>query len=171
MKKIIILIFIVPVLLSACFFGGERIKGNGNIRTDQRSVSAFDEVEVHGAVHVFITQGELQPVRIEGDENLLEYVEIIEQGDKLEIRNREGVNLDPSGELKVYLTAPQFNRIDVSGASQVISQSKISTNDNLVINSSGASQINLQVDAPEIRSGLSGSGEMHLKGETRRLTL
>jgi hypothetical protein len=170
MKQLIIFLTL-PLLFSSCFFGGERVEGNGNIRTDERSVSAFDELEVHGSIHVYITQGPMQPVRIEGDENLLQYVEIIEQGDRLEIKNRDGVNIDPTSEMKVYLTTPDLNSINVTGATMVVSQSNISTNDKMVIHSSGASQINLQVDAPEINMEMSGSGEVHLKGETKRLNL
>ena len=80
MKRLVFLFLAFPLLLSSCFFGGERIKGNGNLKTEQRNVSAFDRVEAHGAVTLLVTQGALQPVRIEGDENLLQYIEVIQQG-------------------------------------------------------------------------------------------
>jgi hypothetical protein len=171
MKKLILLFLLLPVLMTSCFFGGERIKGNGNIKTDERSVSAFDELEVHGAIHLYISQGPLQPVRIEGDENLLQYVAIVEQGDRLEFKTKEGYNLDPSGDLKVYVTTPELRHINVTGATRVESQTKISSNNNMSLHSSGASHINLEIDAPEISADLSGSGEIQLKGETKRLTL
>ena len=156
----------LPLLLSSCFFGGERVKGNGNLKTEQRNVSAFDRVEAHGAVNLFVTQGEMQPVRLEGDENLLQYIEVVQQGGNLEIKTRDNINLQPTQDIKVYVSSPEYKSIEVSGASNIIGQNKISGSD-LELSVSGAGEIRMEVDVPEIESEISGSGAITLKGETR----
>ena len=156
--------------MTACFFGGERVKGNGNLKTEQRNVSAFDRVEAHGAINLFVTQGELQPVRIEGDENLLQYIEVVQQGGELEIKTRNNINLDPTKDIKVYVSAPGYRRIAVSGASNIIGQNKISGSD-LELDISGAGEIKMEVDVPEIKTEMSGSGAITLKGQTRKFVL
>jgi hypothetical protein len=170
MKKILFVLLVIPILSTSCFFAGERVQGNGNIKTEQRNVSAFDRVEVHGAINVFISQGDMQPVRLEGDENLLPYIEVIQQGGRIEIRTKDNANLKPTKELRAYLTAPEFRSIEVSGACDITGQNKISGSD-LQLKVSGAGNINMEVDVPEVKTELSGSSEINLKGETKRFVL
>src|SRR6059058_479635 len=97
MKKIFLMALFASTLLASChFLGGKRVRGNGNIKTEERSVSPFSKVEVHGNIDVYVIQGDAksaQNLRIEGDENLIPYVEISQEGDELIVRNRSGYNL------------------------------------------------------------------------------
>jgi Putative auto-transporter adhesin, head GIN domain len=170
MKKSLLLIMSATVLFASCnFIGGKRVKGNGNVKTEERNVSNFKNVEVHGSIDVFVTSGDLKPVRIEGDENLLQYVEVVEQGDKLEVRSRSGYNLSPTAGMKIYLTAPEFGKIDVSGACNITGQNQIKSSDGLQLEVSGAGDIKMNVNAPKVASHISGSGSMVLSGETKEL--
>ncbi len=107
MTRIFLLFAVLAFTMQSCIYmGGKRVRGNGNIETEERSVSAFDEVEVHGSMDVHVSQGDTRPVRLEGDENLLQYIEIKQVGNKLKIGPRPGYNLRPSSKLKVYVTSP-----------------------------------------------------------------
>jgi hypothetical protein len=53
--------------------GGERIRGNGNIVNVQRNMGSFNSIEAGGAVEVRVKQDAANSVRIETDENLLEF--------------------------------------------------------------------------------------------------
>ena len=165
------LFFSASIVLASCGFGGDRIDGNGSVTTQERTVSAFDEVEVGGNFKVYVIQGELKPVRIEGDQNLLEYIEFEETGDELKSRTRSGVNLHPTGDMKIYLTSPNFKSIQASGASDILSEGKINNDSDIKINVSGAGTIRMNIDAPAIESGISGSGNIELTGETKDLAL
>ena len=143
------------------------MEGNGNIKSVERSVGSFSEVEVHGAIDVHVSQGDSKPVRIEGDENLLEYIEIKQNGNKIEVRSRRGYNLKPTSDLKIYVTSPNFSKIDVSGACDIIGDTKISNNDRLNLQVSGAGDIRMEVDVPVVTADISGSGSVNLRGKTR----
>lgn len=171
MKHILVTGSLAALMFVSCNIGDEQITGNGNIRSEERTVSSFDEVEVQGALDVYISQGDVKPVRIEGDENLIPYIEIVEQGDRITLRMRENVNINPTEEMKVYVTAPKFRSFDVSGASKVTGQTAIDNNQNLSVIVSGASEVTIDVDAPEIKSDLSGSSTLNLKGETKEFRL
>ncbi len=172
MARIIFLFAFLAFTTQSCYYlGGKRVRGNGNIETDERSVSAFDEVEVHGAMDVYVTQGELRPVRIEGDENLLKYIDIEQQGNAIEIRTRPGYNLRPKKKIKVYVTSPAYSRLDVSGACNIYSENKLSGNQPIELEVSGAGDIKVDVDAPKVTAGISGSGSVEMKGETRDFDL
>jgi hypothetical protein len=162
----------LTVSLGSCrHFMGKKVRGNGNIKTEERPVSSFKNVDVSGAAKVMVSQGDRPSVKIEGDENLLQYMEVNQEGDKIVVRERQGFNLQPTGDLRVYVTAPVFNRIDASGACDIIGQTKISNPENMEMHVSGAGDIKMEVDAPRLTSTVSGSGSIYLKGQTKEVNL
>jgi hypothetical protein len=150
---------------------GKRVHGNGNIRTEDRSVSDFKNVDISGAAKVLVSQGDHPSVKIEADENLLQYMEVIQTGDKITIREREGFHLLPNNDMKIYVTAPVFNNIEASGACDIIGQGKLSNPEPLNIHVNGAGDIRMEIDAPRLEADVSGSGSIFLKGETREVSL
>jgi hypothetical protein len=172
MKKLLFLLIVVAVTAPSCrYMWGKRVKGNGNIKTEEHSVSSFKNVEVSGAIELFVAQGDLKPVKIETDENLLQYIEVIQEGNKIIVQNREGINLRPTNKIKVYVTSPVYNIIDVSGASSINGQNKIVNTENMKMEVSGAGDINMDVNAPAITAEVSGAGSVNLKGETKTFDL
>jgi Putative auto-transporter adhesin, head GIN domain len=168
MHRLIVLLAILAFSFQSCYnLGGKRVRGNGNIQTDERSVSAFDVVEVHGAMDVYVSQGELKPVRLEGDENLLKYIDVRQTGNRLKIGTRSGYNLKPTGKIKIYLSSPSYAKLDVSGACNIYTENKISVSQPLELEVSGAGDIKADVDAPKVTASISGSGSVNMKGQTR----
>jgi hypothetical protein len=167
MRKYYLFTLIAFLGLASCRFLGKRVHGNGIIKTEERPVSAFKEVDAAGNIQLLVIQGDLKPVKLEGDENILSYIEVIQEGDHITIKTKEGVNLIPSGDLKVYVTSPTYKSIAVSGSSDIIGQNKITSTDDLSLEASGAGDIKMEVDAPKITAGISGSGSVNLKGQAR----
>src|ERR1700704_849408 len=104
MSKICFITFFALISFVSCRFMGKRIRGNGVIKTIEKPVSPFKEVEANGDIKLIVTQGELKPVKLEGDENILSYIEVIQEGEKITIQTKPGVNLIPSGDLNVYVS-------------------------------------------------------------------
>lgn len=172
MRKTLWIVLALPVILGSCrHFLGKRIRGNGEIRTEERSVNNFKNVDVSGAAKVYVSQGSPATVKIEGDDNLLQYIEVTQEGDRIMVRERPGFHLVPTGDLHVYVTAPVFSRIAASGACDIIGQSKISNPEDLSLHVSGAGDIHMEVDAPALTAKVSGSGSIDLKGETKDVDL
>lgn len=174
MRKYFLIALSLAFVVSSCsHHWGRRVRGNGNIKTEDRSVGSFKNVDVSGATNVYVSQGQdgQHSVKIEGDENLLQYIEISQEGDKIIVRDRPGYNLQPSDNMKIYVTSPVFNNIDVSGACDIIGQNKIVNPENLEFHLSGAGDIKMEVDAPGLRAEISGSGSIDLKGQTKDLEL
>lgn len=168
------LLFAIPVIMLAAscrFGGGKKVTGNGNIKTEEKSVSDFSEIEVHGSIDVHVSQGDLKPIRIEGDENLLQYIEVKQVGNKIEVRSRRGFNLRPTSDMKIYVTSPKYSVIDVSGACDIFGETKISNNGTLHLGVSGAGDIKMEVDVPQVTADITGSGSVSLKGKTRDFML
>jgi hypothetical protein len=165
------LIIALSMGLGACHNWGRRVQGNGNIRTEERTVGNFRNVSVRGSANVYVSQEDRHTVKIEGDENLLKYIEVEQEGDKIIVRNRPGYNLVSTGDIRIYVAAPVLNDIDVSGSCSIIGQTKISNPDNLELHVSGAGDIEMEVDVPRLKAEVSGSGNINLKGQTRDVDL
>jgi len=150
---------------------GKRVHGNGNIKTEDRQVSEFKNVEVGGAAKVLVSQGDHSSLKIETDENLLQYIEVNQTGDKVEIHERHGYNLKPTRDIRVYVTSPSYHSIDASGACDIIGQSKITNPESLEMHVSGAGDIKMEIDAPQLSAEVTGSGSIYLKGQTKDVSL
>ena len=162
----------LPLFLASCQgFMGKRVHGNGNIRTEDRQVSNFKNVEVGGAAKVLVSQGDHAGVKIETDENLLPFIEVIQEGDKVEIREKQGFNLKPTHDIRIYVTAPVFRSIDASGACDIIGETKITNPESLEMHVSGAGDIKMDIDAPQLSAEVTGSGSVYLKGQTKEVSL
>lgn len=169
MRKLFLLMVSVSLIAASCgFIGGKKVRGDGNWKTEQRSVGSFDKVEVSGAIDVYVTQGAAGPVKIETDANLLEYIQVDVSGSTLSVRTKPGYNLDPSDEMKIFVTAPLYRSIEVSGACDVIGENAITSSEGIDMGVSGAGEIKMEVSAPEISVDLTGAGAATLKGETKK---
>jgi Putative auto-transporter adhesin, head GIN domain len=170
LRSFALLLLVFPFILSSCHnFMGKRIKGNGNIKTEDHNVSGFKNIDCDASADVYITQGEPAGVKVEGDDNLLPYIEINQEGDRLVIREKSHVNLDPSDGLKIYVTSPEINSINASGAGDIVGQTKITSSDELRLRLSGAGDIRMEVNAPTVVCTLSGAGSAYLKGQAKNV--
>jgi len=170
--KISLLFLAFPLFLVSCdHMFGKRVHGNGNVVTQDRSVNSFKNVEVGGAAKVFVSQGDQHSVKVELDENLQQFVEVFQEGDKVVVRERRGFNLDPTGDLKIYVTSPVYSDIDVSGACDIIGQTKINNPEDISMHISGAGTMKMDVDAPRVTAEVTGSGNIDLMGETKTADL
>ena len=169
MRTLYIAVFSLVILTSCRFFGGERIYGSGHVVSQTRNVGSFNGIDISGAIKVHIRQDANSTVKVETDDNLLEYVDVYTDGNTLVIHPKQGYNPKPSRDLIVYISAPSFKNIEVSGASELAGENAISGNSELVINASGASKITLELSGGKIVSDISGASTLNLKGQVSDL--
>lgn len=172
MKRLFVLSLLFVTLLSSCrYFSGKRIRGNGQVKTETRSAGSFTDIDVSGAIDVYVRQDSVSSVKVETDENLLDYVEIAGNGSVLRIQPRKGTNLRPTHGIKVYVSNLAYKQFEASGACNIYGENKIKTAETLSIDLSGASDISMELAAPEVKVDATGAGKATLKGETRDLSL
>lgn len=156
------------VLLSSCnFIGGKKVRGNGNVVTQDRSVSTFSGVKSAGSLDIVLVNGPAQSVKIEAEENLQEYIETNVDGDVLTVRTREGYRISPRKDLKIYVTSPALRDVKVVGSGNITSQGAISSSNELKFSINGSGDIDVNVDAPKVEAEISGSGDMKLQGTVK----
>ena len=156
------------ITTSSCMFvGGERIRGNGNLVTQDRPVSGFSGVKSSGFFDVYVSSGTSQTVKIEAEENLQSYIETTMDGNILEIDTKEGYWLRPKKQVKIFITSPSFTSVRLSGSGNIISQNKIMGTETIDLALSGSGDIKVDVDAPSVKAEINGSGNMELKGQAK----
>ena len=176
MRKILIVLLAgCVVLVVGCHLPG--IRGNGQIKTQERPIAAFVNLDGGGAFEIEWQNGS-PAVRITTDENLLRYVETNVSGDTLHLRTREHVW--PSHGIKVVISSPTraggkmrgaikltvkqlsgpIFALEAKGASQVSLDGSV---DRLLVDMTGASQLaaaGLQAKTAEISTTGAGDAEV-----------
>jgi len=170
-RKFFFLLSLLSIFLSACNIFGERVHGNGNIKSETRPAGHFSSVDVSNNINLHIKQDSSWSVRVETDENLLEFIQVSESNGLLRVDVRDHYNLDPSRNIDVFVSAPEYKALTASGASEIMSDSKIVSTDPMDIDISGASEINLEIKAPRLKAGLSGASKATFRGETKDVSL
>ncbi|MGH2553844.1 MAG: head GIN domain-containing protein, partial [Chitinophagaceae bacterium] len=172
MKRLILYSFLFSITLSSCHFGnGKRIRGNGNIKSETRNAGQFSKIDVGGNIDVYVKQDSVSAVRIEADENLLEYIHITVDDGTLDIRNEEGYNLSSVKGIKVYVSGPSFRYLEASGACNILSENQIDNYEKIGIHLTGASNAVLEINSPKIEVELTGASYITLKGKCKTLSL
>ncbi len=171
MKSFFVLAIFASLFFSSCDeITGERIRGNGNVISQARTHSNFSGVEVSSAIHLYVKQDSVYSVKVETDENLQAHVIITEENGVLYIREEDGTNLNATGKIKVYVSAPSIKSLDASGACKIISENEL-TADAIDIDVTGASHADLQLKSPNISASMSGASSVTLTGQTKDLTI
>jgi hypothetical protein len=145
---------------------GERIRGNGNVRTETRSPGSFKSVATHGSFDVFVSSGE-QTVKIEAEENLLPYIETYVEGYTLHVATKDNYWLRPGRKVKIFVSSPDYESIRSYGSGDIIGESKITNSSKIELGVNGSANIKMDIDAPGINTETNGSGDIFLKGETK----
>lgn len=159
------LLLATSVLLSFTRPYEETIKGNGNVKQESREASAFTDISTSGVYKVIIEQGNTHSIRVEAEDNLLPYIITEISRGELSIHSKKGYNIQPTKEVRVYITLQKVDRLSASGASGFTSKGKL-TSDLIRMDFSGAADANLDIHTRELKVGVSGAGNITLKGNT-----
>ena len=154
MKKITI-VFLAACVVSTtgCHWVG--IHGNGHIKTDERSVSAFANIDIRGAFTVDWQSG-APSVSITTDENLLPYVDSNVSADTLHLRTREQIR--PTHGIRVVISSPTRAGARISGAVKLAA--KQLSGSKFALESRGASRVSLEGKVDELLADMTGASEL-----------
>ena len=184
MKKLGIIIFIVAILVGVVFanlfsFGrvsgklfnfsiGRSVKGSGVTASEVRNVPGFKGVDVGGVFEVEIVAGNDFEVKVEADENLLQYIKTEVDGGVLKISSTERIRSHEP--LRVRVSAPTIESLEASGVCKV-SLTGVKTNE-LTVGTSGASKVSLAGETSSLTVDVSGASSVEgesLKAENAKV--
>lgn len=170
MKYFLVLLLGAGIFFSCRYMGGERIRGNGNAETEQRSLSSFDGLVSHGSFDVYVTTSDNYSVQVEADENLLPYIETEVEGGTLKISTRRGYNLRPRRNIKITVAAPYFNELSSHGSGNIRGENLLKANERARLHLFGSGNIDVDIEAPSVDASISGSGNISVAGTSNRVS-
>jgi hypothetical protein len=143
--------------VSGMEFGG--VRGSGRVVEEVREVSGFTGVELATWGDLTIEVGEKEELRIQAEDNVIEYIETRVDGDMLVIKTRPGVVLMSVEPVNLYLTVRELDTIVVAGSGDVTGPDLEADRIEVSIYGSGDVELgDLDADAVELK--VVGSGDM-----------
>jgi hypothetical protein len=169
--KTIILSAMVSIATFANAQDSDKIKGNGNVTKTTVNTAAYDEINVSGFFDVELVNGTEGKISIEGESNLLEYIECKVDGNTLKIGVERGKRISTSMGKSIRVTVPfeSLSEVTLAGSGNVTSKNTIKS-DSFTTTLSGSGDVRLNIEAKTATAKVTGSGDMVLKGKSSALT-
>ncbi|MBD0370745.1 MAG: DUF2807 domain-containing protein [Pyrinomonadaceae bacterium] len=133
--------------------------GSGNVKTEKRDVGAFSSVDVSGAYEVQIVCQKQPGLEVEGDDNILPLVETYVKNNTLYIKSEKSFNVKRS--IKIRITTENLEGVNTSGASTITLEGV--KNEQLVIETSGASKIDASGETKTLEIESSGASKVDVR--------
>lgn len=152
--RILLAILLAVVSFSACTVWG--VRGNGRMKEQNRNSEEFDRIEAGGAFTIRVLVGKSTSIRINAEENLLQYIKTKVSGGTLIIDSKK--NLNPKKDIEIFITTPSLSALEASGANNV---DVVGINEKeFFVNLSGAGNVDLKGNADKLRAEISGAGNI-----------
>ncbi len=135
-------------------------------KKETRKVDAFDEIALSIPADLYLTQGSKTEVVIEADEDVLEKIITEVDGDMLKIKFEKWYTYKGIGEINVYVTTSDINKIVVSGSGDVIAKSAIKTDKIAFVISGSGSIMMSDLAVRDVYAIISGSGDIDISGKS-----
>lgn len=157
---------LVAVLASSCINIGSGVMGNGEVTTQDRTVTeSFTVIEASEGLDVYITQSGEASIRVEADSNVIDLIATDIEDGRLKIHTTQSVGRATK---VIHVNVPEVTAIRASSGADVETQNTIrSTALNLDV-SSGA-DLSVMVVASSVDASSSSGGSMKISGEAGSL--
>jgi hypothetical protein len=164
MKILIIPLFVFLSAIPSCYDGSpwQGIEGTGPVVERKISLDNIKGISLPGSAKIYLTQGNKQDVRIEGQENIIDNLNTIVTGEIWRIDNKKPVWRCET--LKIYITLEKLRLIKISGSGDVFTTNHFTGLNDLEIRISGSGNLDLDIEADDITTHVSGSGDITLRG-------
>lgn len=155
-KSLALTAALICVFMTDCRWFG--IKGNGNVRTEQRAISDFSEVHADGMFDIEWKSG-APALSITTDDNLLPLVEGTVSDNHLRLHVRERIL--PTHGLKVVVSSLNRSGAKLKGASNVVARGL--TGSSFAVDTTGAAEVTLDGAVEMLVADMTGASELNAK--------
>ena len=166
---IIILIILIGIGIISCY-SANRIKGSGNIISENRELTNFNSIHLIGSMDFNINSSDEYNCNMVGDDNIIPYIKTEVTNNNLQISIKK--NYSSTEGLKVNVNAPNYDEVSITGSGDIdLIDFK---NDNLSLNIDGSGDIAGNGDVQTLIAKINGSGDImlkDLKSKTTKITI
>lgn len=137
-------------------------KGDGNVITEQREISAYSRISLGGAYEVRLQKSTRPGISITTDANLMDLIEVSVSGKTLEVNSRKRIR--PTESVILTIEYQTLEELEVSGAAEVRAD-EVLRGEYLTVDMAGAGDIELELEQQNLDINVSGAGAVKLKGK------
>jgi hypothetical protein len=168
--RLVGLAVMAPLAVAGCGAGGNdaRVEGSGKVVTDERSIQAFQQVELAGEGRLLMSPDGPAALEVRTDDNLLPYIETEVVDGRLIISTRPDTDLQPSQGVTYRVRCDPLSEVVLSGSGDIdVNDCRV---DDLAIRLDGSGSIGVEgIDATSVRAELAGSGTIGAIGRAGQL--
>lgn len=156
--------------LGGCQWGEMgHLEGNGRALDQRMALAPVSRVTAAFPGLLRVAPGSESALKLSGDENLLPYLEVKQEGEALEIRVKRGTKIEPNTPLELTLTLPTLREVALAGVTQ--GELGAFEGDRLELSLAGAGDMKTgALHYRELVGNLAGAGSLRLgQGEVERV--
>lgn len=141
-------------------FGGNGVKGSGDMVTQDHAVKEFKWIETLGAFDVFIKAGKEQKVSITFDDNLIDLIQLEVKKKTLKIYSEESYRSRRA--CRIEITVPKLEGVTTKGSGDITVENFES--DSFECHTKGSGDITIKhLNCEDLRCDIKGSGDITIK--------
>lgn len=148
--------------------GDRCIKGSGNLITEERQVGAFTQVHASRGINVFIESGNSGYLRVESEDNLIQYIVTEVSGSTLYVKLQDGIKISSSKALNVYVCMDKIAGLTATSGAD-ITGTGIFEADHIRMHATSAGDITMELSAQNIEVSATSGADIVLKGRADSL--
>jgi hypothetical protein len=164
-----LLIALIALILTVSGCYSERVEGNRDVISQDRSSRPFNEVVSQGSFNVVLIPAEETRIVVKAESNILPYIYTSSDGTTLTVKFSDGVNIHEHYPVEVFLYTPVLKSARLSGSGNIQFSGFNSTEMSLQI--SGSGNMNADFITNSLTASISGSGNMYLAGNAKSSSL
>jgi hypothetical protein len=158
------IILLIGIAFSSCKKDCFALKGKGSVISQAYFVPTFNSISNSISAEIFLTPDSSQSIHIEAQSNIHEILSIKVVNNELQIGYTKNCGSIKHENIKIYISIPTINSIQLSGSGNVKTTNEFQTN-SLDLRISGSGSITAAVQSQSFVNGrISGSGDLYLSG-------
>mgnify|MGYP003430037390 FL=1 len=116
------LLILASILLLTTTSYGCRTEGSGRTTSEVRPLESFSGIELKSAANVYVTQGDVQEVRVEAEDNLLGKINTTVKNNSLVIDDED--NIKYTKPVTIYITVKDLCLLELTGSGNIVTRSQ-----------------------------------------------
>ena len=150
--------------------GANKVNGNGNVLTQDRQITSFDKIEIQGVFNVYLSQGDIESVKVETDENIQPLIITSVEDNVLKLKMRDSTSIGKMKKINIYINVVHLSKLNTEGVGKLACLNKLNIDDlELNCKGVGATSLNLSGEKLSVKSEIVGA--LMLSGNVKEVTI
>lgn len=157
------LLLVATIVLALIFTSCEKIRGEGPVVTQDRTVQSFKTVAAGVSGRITYTISPVYSLQLKAQQNILDVLETVVVNNELIVKFRNGVNVRSHEDIEVNISGPSPEGINISGSGGFDLFGELTgTSLNLRVSGSGNMRLDEVTLTEKLDATVSGSGNISI---------